>query len=550
MADVFISYKREDRDRVQLIARTLQEEGFSVWWDPAITLGASYAAAIRAELDAASTVLVVWSNQSVHSEWVQEEATLGKKRGLLVPCRIDNVEAPIGFTMSQTADLVAWRGQRDHGEWRKLVAQVAANAKREALAHFSSTPRARVRRPFKLRPWMIMAGAAMALTAVAAMIVGPGLYENWRADPPAVQLAGQGGTVTAGVFSRDGAKIFTADERGDVHAYHTSDGYPIGAVEALDASATRIAWAEDGDVLAVGGNDGSAAIIDATNLTLVAQATRADLARRLSRPAPSAVVFLAAGPDGQLVWIEQDGAMSVCLPNLETRACALQRVPVAGAAGMRLAGVAQLGDLGMVVGSRPKPAFWGPSQCSTDFCAPGDYTDQVPWPREFEFDASLTAAIAVGHRYNQSAIALGGKSGLIEIIDTRLLWGDVGDLSRAARRLHGHTDAILALAVSPNTRVLASASADRTIRFWDVASGGELGMLRTGSASPFLAFSPDGQFLLARGSGGAAGLWPTPSVAHGEAPAPAPAETEAPAEAEASVGEPPAAAEEPASTTP
>ncbi|NWG54704.1 MAG: toll/interleukin-1 receptor domain-containing protein [Hydrogenophilaceae bacterium] len=76
MADVFVSYKREDKARVAAIAAGLEAEGFSVWWDPGIPLGESYAASIRRELDAATTVLAVWSTVSVHSTWVQEEATL------------------------------------------------------------------------------------------------------------------------------------------------------------------------------------------------------------------------------------------------------------------------------------------------------------------------------------------------------------------------------------------------------------------------------------------------------------------------------------------
>ena len=34
MADIFVAYKREERDRVEPVARALEREGFSVWWDP------------------------------------------------------------------------------------------------------------------------------------------------------------------------------------------------------------------------------------------------------------------------------------------------------------------------------------------------------------------------------------------------------------------------------------------------------------------------------------------------------------------------------------
>jgi hypothetical protein len=33
MADIFISYASEDRDRVMPIIKALEEQGWSTWWD-------------------------------------------------------------------------------------------------------------------------------------------------------------------------------------------------------------------------------------------------------------------------------------------------------------------------------------------------------------------------------------------------------------------------------------------------------------------------------------------------------------------------------------
>lgn len=115
MASVFLSYVHEDSDKARPIARTLERAGHQVWWDRFIKGGAEYSDEIEAELNKADFVIVLWSERSIHSAWVRDEAEVGCRSGRLVPLRLDAASPPLGFRQFQTIDLSSWNG---HGEAR------------------------------------------------------------------------------------------------------------------------------------------------------------------------------------------------------------------------------------------------------------------------------------------------------------------------------------------------------------------------------------------------------------------------------------------------
>jgi WD40 repeat protein len=90
-------------------------------------------------------------------------------------------------------------------------------------------------------------------------------------------------------------------------------------------------------------------------------------------------------------------------------------------------------------------------------------------------------------------LAVGGSDGPI----------DIWDLStrQVLHRLPGHTNAVHALLYSPNPAVLASASGDGTLRFWEAGSGSESYKKKLEDRLKTLAFSANGRLLATAGDG-------------------------------------------------
>ncbi len=120
MADIFVSYSRQDRARVAPLVGALEAEGWSLWWDPEITPGEEFDALISRELEQARALVVVWTPTSVDSRWVRGEARDAADRGVLVPVRFDNARLPIDFRAVHTTDLDAWASDPGSPTFRAL----------------------------------------------------------------------------------------------------------------------------------------------------------------------------------------------------------------------------------------------------------------------------------------------------------------------------------------------------------------------------------------------------------------------------------------------
>lgn len=141
MPDVFLSYAREDLERVRPIVAGLEARGLSVWWDQHLSAGDSYQEVIEAELEAALAVVVAWSHTSVKSLAVRAEAAAALQRAALVPARIDDCAVPATFGITQFGNLIGWLGDPDATGWKEFTHSVVK--KRDETAKKRAVPGAK-----------------------------------------------------------------------------------------------------------------------------------------------------------------------------------------------------------------------------------------------------------------------------------------------------------------------------------------------------------------------------------------------------------------------
>ncbi len=125
MADIFVSYAREDQGKATSFVALLEAQGWTVWWDREINPGLSFTKVIEREIARAKCVIVLWSSKSVSSNWVHAEANDGLEREILIPVLLDSVTVPLVFRQTQAADLRGWPTSADDHVLKKLFAVIS-----------------------------------------------------------------------------------------------------------------------------------------------------------------------------------------------------------------------------------------------------------------------------------------------------------------------------------------------------------------------------------------------------------------------------------------
>lgn len=120
MVDIFISYSRENRAKVRLLAEKCAGLGYTVWWDEELPPHKSYGDVITEKIGAAKAAIVVWSKTAVASEWVRAEADIARNQKKLIQSALDDTFPPLPFNQIQWVMLDDWQGEDDHSGWRKI----------------------------------------------------------------------------------------------------------------------------------------------------------------------------------------------------------------------------------------------------------------------------------------------------------------------------------------------------------------------------------------------------------------------------------------------
>ena len=183
MSSVFLSYHREEVNRAGSIALALEKAGYTVWWDRHIKGGTLYSKAIEEALKRADAVVVLWSERSVESAWVRDEAAAGRDTGRLIPIKLDQTEPPLGFRQYQAIDLSRWRGRENSAELKALFEAVGSVAKETAEPKIApvASPRRAWQAMNRPRYWW----AAIPLIAIVALL----FWKPWNATITAPTVA-------------------------------------------------------------------------------------------------------------------------------------------------------------------------------------------------------------------------------------------------------------------------------------------------------------------------------------------------------------------------
>ncbi len=97
MSDVFISYSKSDFELAKSIAMFLIKKGLTVWFNVKLTSDHQFNKKNEIEIGRSTQTIVLWSQVSVKSVRVVQEARIAEKNDKLLSIKLDDCDLPEGF---------------------------------------------------------------------------------------------------------------------------------------------------------------------------------------------------------------------------------------------------------------------------------------------------------------------------------------------------------------------------------------------------------------------------------------------------------------------
>jgi hypothetical protein len=445
MSDIFVSYASEDRDRITPVVRALEATGWSVSWDKTIPVGKAWRKIIETEIETCRCMVVIWSATSINKEWVYEEASEGKRRGVLAPVLIDDIRPPLGFRDIQAAELKHWDGKAVSPEFDRLV---------KDISRMLGTPL----RIEEERQQAALEGEVTKAEPISNAPPGTLAASLKRLDD-ADRGRGHSRKVNSVAVSGDGRRAVSASEDRTLKVWDVRTGRELLTLSGHSEGVMAVAMSEDGQRAVSGSFDGTLKVWDLR--------TGREL---LTRSGLSGVMAVAVSGDGRLAVSASDGEASLRVWDLKTRC--------------------ELRDLR---GHRDVVRSVAVSRDGLRAVSASENTLKV-W--DLKTGRELHTLSGHSRVVNGVAVSGDGRFAVSASDDATLKVWDL-ETGRELRALSGHSEWVAGVAMSGDGRRAVSASENRTLKVWDLETGAVVATFFCDGAARCCAFA--GEHLIVAG---------------------------------------------------
>jgi RNA polymerase sigma factor (sigma-70 family) len=305
------------------------------------------------------------------------------------------------------------------------------------------------------------------------------------------RLAGPGPAVLALSFSPDGKFLASGGLDGRVHVWDPATGKEAKRLNGHKGGIHAIGYAPDGQTVASGGEDGTVRLWDPVDGKEL-RSIRMETPIRAIAFAPDGQTLAAAGVDGSArIWNTSTGEQIRQISNLQGVVHCLTYSPD----GKILAAV---------------------DYSSIRFFNPDDGSD-LPGVAYVGYTGYVANVQALRFSPDGLTVAHGSGDGAIHLRDVGANEDrtTIDPPERDRMPEVGHKDYVESLAFSPDGKILASGSYDRTIKVWERSTGKELrtieghgvGYIGHEGTIRSLAFSPDGKRLASASEDQSVRVW-------------------------------------------